>query len=229
MSVDLQARDIFFSHYVSVTTGCWGFMMPFYHPADSPAHLTLAMEAVSLAYLWHQTYFDAALVTARQRYIRALRMTNKILGSPKEAIKNTTLLATLFLDLFEKITGRQPQNNKSWTSHVNGALALVKLRGLECFQDPSEFHILVRLNNHFLITCIASGSPVSDDLLELRRYVEQRLDVPDYTLQMSDSMIAYAKLQSEMRRGILSNEECIQVTTELDAKLQALDLNMPPS
>lgn len=203
--------------------------MPYYHPADCPAHLTLAIEAVSLAYLWHQTYSDAALTTARQRYIRALRITNKILESPKEAIKNTSLLATLLLDLFEKITGRQPLNSKSWTSHVNGALALVRLRGLEHFQDPAELHVLVRLNNHFLITCVASGSLVSNDLLAIRRYVEERLDVPDYTLQMSDSMIGYAKLQSEKRSGILSDEECIELSLELDAKLHALDSNMPPS
>ncbi|TVY92119.1 hypothetical protein LAWI1_G003216 [Lachnellula willkommii] len=155
-------------------------------------------------------------------------MTNKILESPKEAIKNTSLLATLLLDLFEKITGRQPLNSKSWTSHVNGALALVRLRGLDHFQDPAEFHVLVRFNNHFLIGCVASGSLVSDVLLAIRRYVEERLDVPDYTLQMSDSMISYAKLQNEKRRGVLSDEEFIEVSLELDAKLQALDLNMPP-
>ena len=229
LSVDLQARDAFFAYYVTSTSKCWDFLKRYYHPTDSPDHLTLAIEAVSLAYLWHQVYSDAALATARERYISALRMINKILKSLKEATKDTTLLAALLLDLFEKITDSEPRNNKSWTSHVNGALALVRLRGLEQFQDPSEFRVLVRLNNHYIISCVASGSLVPDELIAIRAYVEKHLKVQDHTLQLSDLMVHYAKLRSEFRRGILSNDEYIRVFMELDVKLQAQDLDMPLS
>ena len=159
LSIDLQARDAFFAHYV--TSKCWDFLKPYHHPTDSPEHLTLAIEAVSLAYLWHQVYSDAALATARERYISALRMTNKTLKSSKGATKNTTLMASLLLDLFEKITDSEAQN-KSWNSHVNGALALVKFRGLEQFQDHSEFTILARLSTHYIVSCVASDSSVPD-------------------------------------------------------------------
>ena len=228
LSVDLRARDAFFAYYVTGTSKCWDFLKQYYHPTDSPDYLTLAIEAVSLAYLWHQVYYDAALATARERYISALRMMNKNLKSP-EATKDTTLLASLLLDLFEKITDSEPRNNKSWTSHVNGALALVRLRGLEQFQDPSEFRVLVRLNNHYIISCVVSGSLVPDELIAIRAYVEKHLNVQDHTLQLSDLMVHYAKLRSEIRRGILSNDEHIGVFMELDVKLQALDLDMPLS
>ena len=71
-------------------------------------------------------------------------MTNKSLKSSKEQTKNTTLMASLLLDLYEKITDTETRNN-SWTSHVNGALALVRLRGLYKFKDQSEFKMLVRI------------------------------------------------------------------------------------
>lgn len=229
LSVDLQARDAFFAYYVTSTSNCWDFLKRYYHPTDSPDHLTLAIEAVSLAYLWHQVYSDATLAISREICISALRMTNKTLESPKEATRNTTLLASLLLDLFEKVTDSEARNNKSWTSHVNGALALIRLRGLEQFQDPFELRVLVPLNNHYIGSCVTNGSLVPDELIAIRAYVENHLNVPDHTLQLSDLMIHYAKLRSDSRRGILSNDEYIRVSTELDAKLQALDLNMPLS
>lgn len=56
---------------------------------------------------------DAALATARETYIMALRMANKTLKSSQEAIKDPTLMASLLLDLFEKIADSEPRNNKS--------------------------------------------------------------------------------------------------------------------
>ena len=167
LPVDLQARDAFFAYYITNTSKCWDFLKRYYHPTDSPYHLTLAIEAVSLAYLWHQVYSEAALATARERYILALRMTNKAVKSPKEAAKDTTLLASLLLDLFEKITNSEPRNKNLWRSHVDGALALVNLRGLERFQDPVEFQVLERLSTNYLVSCVASGSSVPNELITI--------------------------------------------------------------
>lgn len=227
LSIDLQARDAFFAYYVA--SKCWDFLKPYYHPTDSPKHLTLAIEAVSLAYLWHQVYSDAALATAREKYVLALRMTNKALTSSKEATKDTTLMASLLLDLFEKITDSEPRNNKSWTSHVNGALALVKLRGLGQFQDPSEFTILVRLATHYIVGCVASGSPVPDMLNAVQAYIGKGLAVQGPMLRFSNLLVQYANLRSEVRRGILSNDECIGLSKELEGEIRALDLELPPS
>ncbi len=225
LSIDLQARDAFFAHYA--TSRCWDFLKPYHHPTDSPKHLTLAIEAVSLAYLWHQVYSDAALATAREKYISALRMTNRTLKSSKDAIRDTTLMAALLLDLFEKITDSEPRNNKSWTSHVNGALALVKFRGLEQFQDPSEFTILVRLSTHYIVSCVASGSPVPDILNQLQAYIGTRLHAQDPMLLLSNLMVQYANLCSEDRRDILSNDEYIKLSMELDGRIQAFDIDLP--
>ena len=227
LSIDLQARDAFFAYYIA--SKCWDFLKPYYHPTDSPEYLTLAIEAVSLAYLWHQVYSDAALANAREKYISALRMTNKAVRSAKEAIKDTTLMASLLLDLFEKITDSEPQDNKSWTSHVNGALALVNLRGIEHFKDPSEFTILVRLSTHYIVSCVASGSPVPDILNAIQAYIGKHLNVQDPMLRLSNLMVQYATLRSEVRRGILSDDEYVGLSTELDGKLRALDLELPPS
>lgn len=227
LSIDLQARDAFFAYYIA--SRCWDFLKPYYHPTDSPEYLTLAIEAVSLAYLWHQVYSDAALATARRKYVSALRMTNKSLKSPKEARTDTVLMTSLLLDLFEKITDSEPRNKKSWTSHVNGALSLVSFRGLDQFQQPCEFSILVRLSTHYIVGCVASGSPVPDILNAIQAYIGKRRGVQDPMLRLSNLMIRYANLCSESRRGVLSNDEHIGLAKELDGEMQSLDSDLPPS
>ena len=224
LSVDLQARDAFFAHYIS--SKCWDFLKKYYHPTDSPEYLTLAIEAVSLAYLWHQVHSDAALITAREKYVLALRMTNKALKSSREASKDTTLMAPLLLDLFEKITDSQP-SNKSWTSHVNGALALVKYRGFAYFEDPSRFTILVRISLHYIVGCVATGSPVPDILHAIQAFIGQRLRAQDPMTRLSDLMIQFASLRNKLESSSFSTDEYIALSDELDRKIQALDLELP--
>jgi hypothetical protein len=58
LSIDVQARDAFFAYYVTSTSRSWDFFKRFYHPSNTPEHLTLAIDAVSLAYLWSVSEFD---------------------------------------------------------------------------------------------------------------------------------------------------------------------------
>lgn len=154
-SLELQARDAFFAFHVTKVSRSWDFLEQFNDPIRSPEHLALSIDAVSLAYLSHQVSSDVALLIATEKYVLALRMTNKALQSPELATKDTTLLAALLLDLFEKITNIT-HGSGSWMGHVTGALALVKLRGLEKFQDPSALRVLMRLSNNLIISKIPS-------------------------------------------------------------------------
>ena len=150
-SLELQARDTFFAFHVTKVSRSWDFLEQFRDPTRSTELVALSIDAVSLAYLSHHVSSDVALLSATEKYVSALRLTNKALQSPELAIKDTTLLAALLLDLFEKITNIN-HNSGSWMGHVNGALALVKLRGLENFQDPSALRILMRLSNNLVIS-----------------------------------------------------------------------------
>lgn len=229
LSLEWQARDAFFAHYVTGSSKTWDFLQPFYDRTHAPEHLRLSIDAASLAYLSHQVCSDAALATARERYVSALHMTNKALQSPELAAKDTTLLASLLLDLFEKTTNGEQRHAQSWTGHVNGALALVRLRGLEQFQDPSTLRALVRLSTNLLISCVASDAPVPDELNALRAYAGIHLNAADPKWRLSNLMVHYANLRSDIRRRRLSTADCISISIELDQTLQALALDMPPS
>jgi len=229
LSLEWQARDAFFAYYVTGASKTWDFLKRFYHLTHLPEHLTLSINAVSLAYLAHQVHSDAALATVRERYVAALRLTNKALQSPKVAATDTTLITPLLLDLFEKITNPEPQRDEAWTGHVHGALALVRLRGLEQFQDPLALRVLVRLSTNLLISCVATESPVPGELVALRAHAAKQLNPSDSKWRLSDLMVYYANLRSDTQRGHLSVDNCISFSMGLDAKLQALALNMPTS
>lgn len=227
VSIDAQARDAFYIYYATGGSKCWAVLTRYYHPTDVPAHLTAAIEALSCAYLWHVVGSDVALATGRKAYVKALQLTNRALEQPKDAIKDTTLLSTLLLDLFEKITERKPLKNKSWTVHVDGALALVKLRGLENFRSPSEYPVLIRLINHHITSSIANASRVPDEVLKIQDYITNDLNVEDHTLRLSHIAVQYAILRNSSKKGLLSKDQNIEFAARLDMSLQALELNMP--
>ncbi|KAM3083938.1 hypothetical protein ACMFMG_001954 [Clarireedia jacksonii] len=222
-----NAREIFFAYYV--TSRCWVFLNPYHHySADAPKHLELAIEACSLAFYWHKVYPDSTLSMAREKYVSALRLTNKAMRSPGTAKKDTTLMTSLLLDLFEKMTNSEPRSDIFWRSHVNGALALVKARGLEQFMTTSEVSMLMRVSTYCIMSCIASESSLPDSLYTLQAYIERRLGAQDVNLRFSNLMAQYAELWVNITNGLLPSDECIYLASKLDEEFQEFELNLPP-
>lgn len=227
LALEVQARDAFFIQYVNGFSQTWHFLKDFYNPTHSPDNLKLSIDAVSLAYFSHQVYSVAALATARHKYISALHMTNKALQDPETAKKDSTLLASLLLDLFEKFTNNEPRQNESWSWHVKGALALISLRGFEQFRGPSALRVLMRLSTNFLISCVATASPVPRELIAIRLHVQKCLKLADPKWRLSDLMVHYANLKSNIRSAQFSVDACLSMAVELDEELETLAITMP--
>ena len=229
ISLDTQARDAFFTYLVPSISVYWDFLKRLVYAIEPPSHLTLAIEAVSLAYLWHQVYSDAALVKARQRYISALHLLSEVVRSSSQASKDATLLAALLLDVFEKITGLEHRDDESWMSHVNGGFALVRLRGLERFEDPFSIRLLVRTVTNHTTSCVVKAIPVSEELYTIRAYVADHVNVETPHWKIQDLLVDYANFRGRIKRMLLSSEECVQISIILDARLEDIDRNMPSS
>ena len=159
-------------------------------------------------------------------------MTNNLLRSYKEATKDTTLLTTLLFDVYEKITtDPRCQGTKAQASHISGALALVKLRGLDHFKEPSQVQILQRIESHSVSSSIITGSLPSDTLLELRHHLDTALTSPtpltNLASAISKIMLNYGRLRRESREGILSRSEFIQLSADLDDRFEDLVNGVP--
>ncbi|KAH8651818.1 hypothetical protein BGZ60DRAFT_184857 [Tricladium varicosporioides] len=232
VSLLYKAQHAFFANYV--TSRCWDFLTPYHHPTDVPLHLTLAIEAVSLAYLWHQLYSPTTLIAAREKYIMAICQVNKILRSNCEVEKDTTLMTSLLLDLFEKITECEPrkivskQSTKSWSSHIEGALTLVKLRGIEEFKEDMEFAMLARLTTHYICGCVATGEEIGDEMANVQDYLGLRRCSPSPLWKLTDLMMLFGNLRG-CQISTVSKHEYIQQTIELDMTFRDLVEELPTS
>lgn len=232
LSIEVQAWHAFFANYVTGSkANSWDFLEVYYNAADAPDYLKTSIDAVSLAYLSSKVYSEVGARLAKEKYVSALSLTTKALRSPEIARKDSALLTSLLLDLFEKIMNEELRsgNSNAWTNHVNGALTLVKLRGLGGFQGDMALRVLIRLSINLLICCVASGSPVPNDLTNLWSYAGSQLKTKaDPKWNLTSLMMVYANLRNEILENKISVEKYIALSVELDARLSALTVDMPP-
>lgn len=207
----------------------WQFLLPFVDPSSSPNHLQASINAVALAFFAHQTTSESAYALAREKYAVALRVTSQALQSEMASL-DATLLSSMLLDLFEKFMHSGPSAIHAYTGHITGALALVKMRGLDKFAGFLPARMLTRLSVNLLISCVASGTRVPEGIILLRNYAAEQLNVPrDPKWELSDLMIHYANLRGDVLTEDLTAREQVNDTIEIDAKLHALTLRMPIS
>ena len=85
----------------------------------------------------------------------------------------------------------------------------------------------MRLYTNYILGCVVSDSPVPDNLNTIETYIEKHLSVKDFRLRLSNLVFQYANLRCEVRKGILSTNECIGLSMELNGQIQALDRELP--
>ncbi|KAK9388458.1 hypothetical protein V1515DRAFT_585245 [Lipomyces mesembrius] len=209
-----QAKDLFYYNYVVGTLKPFDFLQTFYSPICKDDHLTASMDAVALACLNYQRNAPNAQVEARQQYITALRLMNKAIQDPELANKDSTMLAILLLDLYEKITSKEPHYEGAWAAHLQGALTLVKIRGDKQLDDPTVLRILGRSGRDCALRAnIAShiASPAGPKSRE------------------SDLMIEFARLRHEIEDRGLPDDEAIYSLQDLDGRFLALSMDVQPT
>lgn len=221
-----RAKAAFFSNYVFHGSRSYDFLQPFYSSADVDKPLSASLEAVSLAYFAHQENADLAVKEGRSRYTSALTLVKQAVSCPVAARKDSTLLATMALDLYEKITNFNPEFDQSWKSHVRGSLALLGLRGPHLFHDRNGFRMLVRLSTNLLISCVATDTPAAG-LAALREYESNYLEKKDPKWLLSDLMMYYVSLRDDISKGRLTDHDTIASLRSLDADFANLAINAP--
>jgi len=228
-TIEYRARNAFFSHYVSGFSKTYDILDSLYEQSSLDRHLSASVDAVSLAFFSSQFDCTKASHFAREKYSYALPLLNNALRSPETATSDSTLLAVLLLDLFEKFTNNNPRSTDSWMSHVNGALALVKLRNNQQFQNYTGLRLSVRLSTNLLISCVAANSPVPSALISLRSDLEPFINKDNPKWLVSGLVVKYANLKGAIQNGCLSGSDIIACATELDCEFVSLARNMPSS
>jgi hypothetical protein len=205
---------MFFAYYVSEFSHTWDFLLSYSDPTTTPEHLSLGIDAVSLAFLSHQVSSPTAKHMGTQKYVEALKKINKIVQDPETAAKMSTLETALLLDLFEKMMISVSEMHGSRHAHVEGALALVKLRGITHFREGPEVRALLGLSLNATICSLSTGSAIPKEVREIRKHVAQFVDTSYPKWRLSD----------ELRNRTMSPPEIIARNAALDRKLEIVAL-----
>ncbi|RDW65065.1 hypothetical protein BP6252_10716 [Coleophoma cylindrospora] len=131
--IDEQALCYFLSNFVITphdnATGHLSFMVPLMRSEQCSAAFSLSLSAVSIAALGRRPNSRGLLAKANSFYVKALGEINLALRDPELATHDSTLAAVVLLVFFETLTSAGGM--KAWSSHMEGAIALVKFRGRE--------------------------------------------------------------------------------------------------
>ena len=222
-----RARNAFFTHYVSGFSKTYDVLEFLYKqsPADRP--LIASVDAVSLAFFSFHFDCQQASHVSREKYLSALPLLRKALQTPGFATSDSTLLAVLLLDLYEKITNNNPRSIGSRMSHINGALALVDLREKPPLQDYTGLRLSARLSTSLLISCVSAKCPVPPVLVKLRSDLEPFLNKEDPKWRISGLVVEYANLKGAVQDGCLRSSNVIALAQELDLEFVLLAKHMP--
>ena len=191
-------------------------------------HLAASVDAASLAFLSFHFNFPRASHLARTKYTYALPLLNDALLAPRSARSDSTLLAILLLDFFEKILNRNPRSPETWMSHINGASALIKQRKYTGFLSHVDVRLGMSFTTILLTSCIAANTPVPSELTELRSKLEPYVDEKeDLKWTISGLAVKYAELRDEIQAGRLSSADTIVQAAELDQEFATLATMVP--
>ncbi|KAG9196577.1 hypothetical protein G6011_01698 [Alternaria panax] len=223
-----MGRDMFFRYYVSDFSRTWDFCYKYLDSEHAPKHLTLGIEAVSLAFLSHQVSSQTARYLARRKYCEALRKINAVLQDPVAAKASSTFEGALLLDLFEKIMKSASEINTSRHAHIEGALALVKLRGVESFREDTEMRALMGLSLNATVCSLITGRAVDDAIRQIRAHAAKFVHTDYPKWKLSGLMLEVTDLASEMRKGCMTTEERIAKSAHFDQELELIALQASP-
>jgi hypothetical protein len=191
-------------------------------------HLLASMYAVGLASFSNHINSHELTSRARKGYVSALRLTNAALRSPTAAKKDSTLFSIMILGIYETVAGTNAQSVLAWTSHVNGAAALVDYRGVEQFNSESGQRLFYQVVSNMMISCLQRTIAMPKRIIELRDASAKIMLTPKPIWNVADTIIDFTSFRADVREGrLVGPREIITKALELDQRFIASFSNPP--
>ncbi|KAF4626606.1 hypothetical protein G7Y89_g11546 [Cudoniella acicularis] len=143
----------------NLSMGYLDFLIPHIKAEKPNPSFLAAFSAVALAALGTRPNSKALLPKADMAYVKALKKINCTLRDAQMASDDSMLAAVLMLSFFEQLTAPR-LNPEAWSSHVDGAVALLKARGPDEFQTPTGREVWNTVRAMMAIQCIANSRRV---------------------------------------------------------------------
>ncbi|KAK7180885.1 White-opaque regulator 1-like protein 1 [Paraphaeosphaeria sporulosa] len=177
MAPEFEAIPFFFRNFITLPQeaesmrGYLELLIPLYNRAQPSSALHLATSAVALATCGNYPGRQHLLRDAATTYGKAIRKLNEDLKHPHLAKSDESVLATLLFSLYEvsrlitsarsSVTIMSTDDTiTAWGNHVDGAVALTKLRGMDQFDDPMSHDVFRAVRTMMITSCVQRSKPI---------------------------------------------------------------------
>ncbi|KAE9369974.1 hypothetical protein N431DRAFT_414338 [Stipitochalara longipes BDJ] len=176
---------------------------------ESTLRLSTLAVATILFTAWSDLNPDTALT--RSFYLKAVSAMRDQLSMPGECTNNEMIMSVLLLQMYETLIGNA-RKRPSTRAHLSGAMALVKHRGLQNFEDRVSKAILYWIRYLCIEESLKTCEPVYCD-------PEEWSNIPQYTALPANSSLDginlnLARLQATISQEIATGSNNLTVDTQ---------------
>jgi hypothetical protein len=179
-SIEDQALGFFIGNYVAqpgiVPRGQFEWVLELLAQPPVEEILAQSVNAASLASLANATKSPSILQKARAAYGSTLRLTNNALRVKETAVKDSTLISVIMLGMFENFVFQDRDSMLSWAKHVDGACALLNIRGKDQFQSDLGRRLFHQFYGVVLLIALQTGRAVHQGMHELYQAMTPQSD-----------------------------------------------------
>ena len=201
----------------------------YYSSISATDPLVTSIKAVGLAGYAHHVQSTKLVNASRYQYIQAVQLTNNALRSPEDAIKDSTLISITILGMYELLTGGTNRSLKAWAEHVNGAAALLKLRGIQQLATPMGRRLFAQVTNELVTTCLQRNMRLPEHIIQM---VTSLGTLTEYNTRAVDVMVSIMNVNQFRAavedKSITDPYAILEKALELDGALKAIT-DDPPS
>jgi hypothetical protein len=224
-----RATNFFILNHVMGNARSFRYLRSFYDSGDMDDHLSATIRAVGFASMSKTVRSSKLEQYARKEYVSALRLTNAALQSYDLATRDSTLSAVMLLDFFEKVIHPRQRTLAAWSGHLNGAAALMKLRGQKQFRTEIGLQLFTQMGADILLGCMQRGIPLPEDYVTLRASAVPFLDTTDAAWRLTEVTVRYIGFRTVLQDGSLTNPDAIILAVaELDKAMVSILDTLPP-
>ncbi|OQE38347.1 hypothetical protein PENCOP_c008G04528 [Penicillium coprophilum] len=197
-------------------------------PASQRA-MQASVVATATAMLSRVRHLPSLRDVAHREYGSALRLLNVALGDIEEAKTNQTLGAVIMLAVYEVITSRATKDIESWINHINGATALLDIRGTDQLKTNAGLRLFLHLRYQIIISCLQRDARVPESLLECTKLVTFLQPAEAHGNCLTMILAKLSNLRADIRTNMYENEgEIISAASAIEADLIAWLAALPP-
>lgn len=192
-SIEDQALGFFIGNYVAKPTivprGQFEWIPELLSQSNTEEIIRSSVSAASLAALANATKSPGVMRQAQAAYVSALRITNDALRIKETAVQDSTLLSVIMLGTYENLVFQDRRSVQAWARHIDGACALLNLRGKEQFKSDLGRRMFHQFYGVILLVALETGRAVHPGMYDLYQVMNPTSDYSVHGRQWTTRMI----------------------------------------